>query len=172
MLHPDDVPAMRAALARLEQDGHVEAEYRQRTKSGDYRWISNRMSLTRDAAGGPVYRDGNIRTSPIASRPRRRFEKARPGCVWPWRRPISARGTWYLVTASVAFLRHDQIFGYQELQPEWTPEIARRHVLPEDWQKALDAHTPAEGKTRMYLEGRLRRIDERWLVHDHRPFSL
>jgi PAS domain S-box-containing protein len=61
MIYSDDMPAMRAALARLEETGQTEAEYRQRTKSGDYRWISNHMSLTRDGAGRPLYRDGNIR---------------------------------------------------------------------------------------------------------------
>jgi PAS domain S-box-containing protein len=61
MIHPDDLPAVRAALSRLGQTGHVEAEYRQRAKSGDYRWISNHMSLSRDSAGQPLYRDGTIR---------------------------------------------------------------------------------------------------------------
>ncbi len=61
MIHPDDLSGMRAALARLEENGQADAEYRQRTRSGDYRWISNRMSLVRDGAGRPLYRDGNIR---------------------------------------------------------------------------------------------------------------
>ena len=29
-------------------------------------------------------------------------------------------------------LRHDQLFGYEKLQPDWGPEIALRHVVPED----------------------------------------
>ena len=29
-------------------------------------------------------------------------------------------------------IRHDQIFGYEALQPEWSPEIAARHIVPED----------------------------------------
>jgi len=61
MIHPDDLPAMRAAQVRLEETGKAEVEYRQRAKSGDYRWISNHMSLTRDSTGQPLYRDGNIR---------------------------------------------------------------------------------------------------------------
>ena len=61
MIHPDDLPAMREALARLEDTGIGELEYRQRTKNGDYRWISNRMSLIKDSAGRTLYRDGNIR---------------------------------------------------------------------------------------------------------------
>ena len=61
MIHPDDLPAFRAVLTRMEEIGTAEVEYRQRAKSGDYRWISNHMSLTKDSAGVPWYRDGNIR---------------------------------------------------------------------------------------------------------------
>lgn len=61
MIHPDDISAMLAALARLEETGQAEVEYRQRAKSGDYRWIADHMTLTRDSAGRPLYRDGNIR---------------------------------------------------------------------------------------------------------------
>ena len=45
-IHPDDIAAMQAALAHLEESGEAEVEYRQRAKSGDYRWISNHMALT------------------------------------------------------------------------------------------------------------------------------
>ena len=61
MIHPDDLPGMRAAMARREYNGKVEAVYRQRTKSGNYRWISNHMSLVNDRTGRPLYRNGNIR---------------------------------------------------------------------------------------------------------------
>jgi two-component system, chemotaxis family, CheB/CheR fusion protein len=61
MIHPDDVPILRTMLARLDKTDKEEVEYRQRTKSGDYCWISNRTSLVRDSAGRPLYRDGNIR---------------------------------------------------------------------------------------------------------------
>jgi light-regulated signal transduction histidine kinase (bacteriophytochrome) len=61
MIHPDDMSAMPAAFAKLQESGEAEAEYRQQTKSGDYRWISNRMSIIRDETGKPLYRDGNIR---------------------------------------------------------------------------------------------------------------
>jgi PAS domain S-box-containing protein len=61
MIHPDDLPSMRKALARLHETGKAEAIYRQRASSGKYRWISNNMSLIRDSAGQPLYRNGNIR---------------------------------------------------------------------------------------------------------------
>jgi PAS domain S-box-containing protein len=61
MIHADDRGAMQAAVARLEETGQAETAYRQQTKSGGYCWLSNHMSLTRDAAGVSLYRDGNIR---------------------------------------------------------------------------------------------------------------
>ena len=61
MVHPDDLPAMQAGLARLAESGTVEIEYRQRSKDGGYRWLANHMSLSRDDAGRPLHRDGSIR---------------------------------------------------------------------------------------------------------------
>ena len=61
MIHPDDLPAVRAAIERLQDTGSEQVEYRQRTRSGDYLWMSNHMSLVRDAVGRPLCRDGNIR---------------------------------------------------------------------------------------------------------------
>ena len=60
-VHPEDLAAMRAAVARLDQTGRAEAQYRQRAKSGEYRWLSNWMALTRAGDGKPLYRDGSIR---------------------------------------------------------------------------------------------------------------
>jgi len=68
MIHPADAPAMRAAMKGLEELGEAQAEYRQRTKKGEYRWFSNRMSLVRDAAGRPLFRNGNIRDITEAKR--------------------------------------------------------------------------------------------------------
>jgi PAS domain S-box-containing protein len=61
MIHPDDLPAFRAMIEEVDMVGRGEAVYRQRTKDGEYRWISNRMALLRDEAGAPCYRIGSIR---------------------------------------------------------------------------------------------------------------
>ena len=61
MIHPDDRSVMLEAVARLNETGLAEAEYRQLCKGGGYRWLSNSMSLTRDKAGRPEYRSGNLR---------------------------------------------------------------------------------------------------------------
>jgi PAS domain S-box-containing protein len=60
MIHPDDLPAVIAAFKKLEEDGTVEIEYRQRTKSGNYIWFSNHLSLIKDSSGSPLYRYGNL----------------------------------------------------------------------------------------------------------------
>ena len=61
MIHPEDLPFMQAAIEHLEESANAEAEYRQRTKNGDYRWFSNHMNLVKDSTGRPLYRDGNVR---------------------------------------------------------------------------------------------------------------
>lgn len=55
-IHPDDLPALRAADALSLDVGQADVEYRQRTRKGDYVWVSNRMSVSRDASGQPLYR--------------------------------------------------------------------------------------------------------------------
>lgn len=58
--------------------------------------------------------------------------------------------------ASVRSLRHDQIFGYQELQPEWGQEIAMRHVLAEDQAVFQEAFTRAVKSGVLSCEVRVR----------------
>lgn len=61
MICSEDLPRVRAALAHLDEAGEAEAEYRLQGSAGEYRWISNHLSLVRDSAGRPLYRDGNVR---------------------------------------------------------------------------------------------------------------
>jgi len=60
MIHPDDLTAVQTAFKQIEVNRTIDIEYRQKNKSGDYRWIINRMVLIRDASGLPIYRDGNF----------------------------------------------------------------------------------------------------------------
>jgi PAS domain S-box-containing protein len=61
MIHPQDLPEVLAGFARAEQTGEAKLEYRQRAKSGEYRWISDHLSVTDDERGQPLYRDGSLR---------------------------------------------------------------------------------------------------------------
>jgi PAS domain S-box-containing protein len=56
-------------------------------------------------------------------------------------------GTWDLdLTTDIAVrsLRHDQIWGFDELQPDWGLEIAMQHVVPEDRPIVREAYTRLE----------------------------
>ena len=81
MVHPEDLPAVQAAWVRAEETGQAEVEYRQRTKSGEYIWISNRMSVTKDSAGRPSYRTSNLRDMTERKRARRRCSPQNNGSV-------------------------------------------------------------------------------------------
>ncbi len=61
MIHPDDRIDVEVGINRLTKNDKVELEYRQQAKSGEYRWISNKMAIIRDSKGQALYRDGNIR---------------------------------------------------------------------------------------------------------------
>lgn len=61
IIHPDDLSIAQDGLARLEIEGHIKVDYRVRDSSGQYRWLSNHISLIKDDEGQPLYRDGTIR---------------------------------------------------------------------------------------------------------------
>jgi PAS domain S-box-containing protein len=61
LVYPDDRPVLLEAFLQLEAKGEGEVEIRFKVKSGAYRCFSSRMQLTRDGAGWPLYRYGNIR---------------------------------------------------------------------------------------------------------------
>ena len=72
---------------------------------------------------------------------------------------VEKLGTWDLdLTTGIAVhsLRHDQIFGYHELQPEWTFELAAHHMLPEFQQIFRDAFLIAEKTGVLTFEGKVR----------------
>jgi len=79
MIHPEDLPAFRAGILHMADSGHEELTYRQRAKNGEYRWLSNHMSLTRDNEGHPIYRTGNIRD--ITERRRTEEDQARLAAI-------------------------------------------------------------------------------------------
>lgn len=83
---------------------------------------------------------------------------------------IAALGAWDLdLTTQRAWrsLRHDQIFGFESLLPEWTYEMFLRHVVPEDQAHVNDAFgTALANQTSWDFTCRIRRADgaERWIT--------
>jgi PAS domain S-box-containing protein len=61
MIHPDDLALFNGAVAKAEKQGMSHVAYRQRNKNGEWVWVSNHMSVVRDADGNPVRRISNIR---------------------------------------------------------------------------------------------------------------
>ena len=64
-------------------------------------------------------------------------------------------------------IEHDQIFGYKELLPSWTFEMALEHMVPEDREDVNNKFTTAiKNKSDWNFECRIRRADDnslRWI---------
>jgi PAS domain S-box-containing protein len=61
LIHPDDLQGLRSLPDRSDGDIQVDLEYRQRTKAGDYRWLSNHVTQVYGQDGQARYRYGNLR---------------------------------------------------------------------------------------------------------------
>jgi PAS domain S-box-containing protein len=61
MIHPDHIETLREAQQKSYITGEAQAEYLQKSKDGNYRWLSNHMTVVYDEDGKPLYRYGNIR---------------------------------------------------------------------------------------------------------------
>ncbi len=78
-------------------------------------------------------------------------------------------GSWDLDLASRTIwrsLRHDQIFGYPQLQPRWTLDIVLGRFAAEDRQAVADAFDAAETEGSIEFERRISRSDDgttRWV---------
>ena len=51
--HPDDLPRLSGADAKLRRDGSLETEFRLRSGGGVYRWVQNGLRIVRDDRGEP-----------------------------------------------------------------------------------------------------------------------
>ncbi len=86
-----------------------------------------------------------------------------------------ALGAWELdlVTGTAwRSLRHDMIFGYESLLPEWTYDMFLEHVLPEDRGEVDRKHRHALATSSVWeFECRIRRIDgsHRWIWAQGKP---
>ena len=53
LVHPDDLARVQEALRCVVNEGDASAEYRIRCGTGDYRWVSDRMTVLPHGMGGP-----------------------------------------------------------------------------------------------------------------------
>ena len=77
-VHPEDMPAMHDARAKLQQGlvRTVEAERRYLRKDGEYIWVKINYSLIRDSAGQPLHFIGTIEDITLAREARKNREAA------------------------------------------------------------------------------------------------
>ena len=60
-VHPDDRDQVQSQLDEALVSGAGQLVYRFQTRSGDYCWLADNVTITRDAAGHPVFRTGILR---------------------------------------------------------------------------------------------------------------
>jgi len=71
-------------------------------------------------------------------------------------------------------LRHDQIFGFESLQPEWGVEIGMTHIVPEDRGMVRKSMAEALNAGRLSVECRIRRAGDgslRWISAQGRVYG-
>jgi signal transduction histidine kinase/CheY-like chemotaxis protein len=87
-------------------------------------------------------------------------------------------GSWelYLSTGAIhRTLRHDQIFGYSEIQPFWDLDMTFQHVVEEDRAAVRQAFAEAELTGTLDVEARIHRIcrgEPRWTHFRGRAFYV
>ena len=115
-----------------------------RVETGHEFWASYNGCPIDDRDGGFLY--GFITINDVTER--RRAEETLREAEERLRLALQGAdlGTWDLdltTDTAVRSLRHDQIWGYRELQSEWGLEIAMRHVFPEDRPLITEAYARA-----------------------------
>ena len=160
--HPDDLEAGLGPVRRLVagEIGAYNLEKRYVRKDGSAVWVEITTTLARPPAG-PPYFIGVVQD--IAAR--RRTAEALHQSEARLRFVLDAArlGEWDLDLATLVARRsprHDQIFGYDDLPPDWTYDRFLDHVLPED-RAAVDAsfrQTLATGEPWRF-ESRIARAD-------------
>lgn len=167
-IHPDDRARVKANQARiLREGGPFSGEFRIVRPDGELRWIATQGEVRLDADGRPC----RLLGADIDVTARKLAEEERH---WAERRLHVAMeagrlGSWELDlrrNSAKRSARHDQIFGYEDLLPEWRYEHLMRHVLPEDRAAVQGAFRSAlESDCGWHFECRIRRADGaiRWI---------
>lgn len=139
VLHPDDISVASERIDRaIQEHALLNSEYRVARPDGRVRWISAMGKASYDEAGRAVRMAGVC----MDVTDRRQAEEALKESEDRLRfaLEVSNTGAWELDLADNTArrsLRHDQIFGYTALLPQWTYEMFLEHVLPED-REAVD----------------------------------
>ncbi|POZ50579.1 PAS domain S-box protein [Methylovulum psychrotolerans] len=160
--HPDDRQrAWDAWKNATETDGNYSIECRLRRADGTYRWWLIRGKSVHDAEGRISHWFGtctdiedikNTENALLAAEKRLNLALE-----------FSELGVWdldLLHDTAWRTLKHDQIFGYESLQPEWGEAVAMQHVVPEDRGKFSLAFAEADRTGKLLLECRILHKDQ------------
>jgi PAS domain S-box-containing protein len=149
LIHPEDKE--KAYQANMDCVNNLtdsfEVEYRMKTKDGGFKWILGRgKAVGRDASGKAVRMIGTHQDiterkafeNALQENEKRLEMSSSFGGIGLWELDLINHKAW-------RSLKHDQIFGYESLLPDWTYNMFLAHVVEEDrpmvdqkFGKALD----------------------------------
>lgn len=163
-LHPNDEAAMTSALSEI---GQWRGENIHVKRNGEVIHVESsvtRLNPGKNNLSGllAVIRDITDRT--LAEKALRETNER-----WQFALHVSNLGAWEMNLANCSAwrsLRHDQIFGYEKLLPEWTYELFLQHVLEENRAEVDRIFQQAMSDYQAWsFECRIRRADGpvRWI---------
>ncbi len=158
-IHPDDVERIREDLVEIKEKRNFSGvlEFRFLAENGEYILLGDNFTVIQNKELNLNYWVGVLREisgyKNLENQVRMSEERLRLAVE------AADLGTWDLdlITGTmIRSLRHDEIWGYSELQSKWGIKIARRHVLPEDRSMIKDAFAKAIKTGKLSFEARVR----------------
>ncbi|MBF0522559.1 MAG: PAS domain-containing protein [Candidatus Omnitrophica bacterium] len=175
IIHPEDVELAKERIDRsIKERLPLDNEYRIiRPDNGQECWIAALGDTFYDEEGKPYRMCGiciditqrKFTENALRENQERLNAALDAGEFGTWGLDIKTKKAW-------RSLRHDQIFGYKELLPEWTYEMFLGHVLPEDKESVDKKFGKAISKgTDWDFECRIKRTDGviRWIWAQGKP---
>jgi hypothetical protein len=162
MIHPEDLPRVQTRIRQaVEEDADYNIEFRFLKPDGTIRWALGMGRVFCDADGQPVELAGI--DMDITERKQAEATLLQYTARLEFVLETNQLGTWEVnlqaqpYVASPRSLRHDQIYGYDSLLPDWNYDTFLSHIHPEDrqqvettFQQALRTHTPWNIECRIY----------------------
>ena len=177
-IHPDDIAATLQEMEKLNDGVNILNFINQyRKKDGGYLWLE--WHSTPDPVTGKIYavaRDITERKKAeeqllIANKELENYILQLAESEEKFRVVLDSAhiGAWDLnLVKDTAWrsLLHDQIFGYENLLPEWGYNIFIKHVIPEDREYVKQRFKKAYSKGKFSMECRIKRANDtmiRWI---------